>query len=296
MTNFERPVARELVHRQSTSEVLPTDFETLSTDCFEVSLQWPRRHGFFNTLTPGSAIVAESIRQITILACHVGYDVEHSTRFLMTGLGFEILRTSPLGTRGRALELTAIVSGTEVRKTPRGALRSARLNVVLADDEGVIAVGHGDALIAVEAAYQRLRGSSGSERPPAARRLRPIPAWEVGCRSEDDVVLGRTGLGLEVDVDGNHPIFFDHLLDHVPGVALIEACRQAASVALGDPALDLRRFEAEFARVVEFEAPATITSDFTGTGVKFEIRQVGVTAMAAEATVSASASAVVAAG
>ncbi len=136
MPSFERPVARELVHRQSTSEVLPTDFEVRASDEFSVALQWPRRHGFFSTRPPDSAIIAETIRQVTILTCHLGYDVPLDARFLMTGLGFEQLGTSPRHVSGEALELNAFVSCVDVRRTLRGELRSVQMNIELAGRDG----------------------------------------------------------------------------------------------------------------------------------------------------------------
>ncbi len=121
----------------------------------------------------------------------------------------------------------------------------------------------------------------------------PVAANEVGRGSADDVVVGRTGLGLEVDVDGRHPIFFDHLLDHIPGVALIEACKQALCLELGDPAAELRDYEAEFLRVVEFDIPAVISADVTGANANFTVYQRGVASMVASAKISSSAGAAV---
>jgi 2-oxo-3-(phosphooxy)propyl 3-oxoalkanoate synthase len=287
--SFDRPVARNLVHRESTSEVLPTDFAVRSADRFEVALQWPRRHAFFRSAPADSAIVAESIRQVTILICHLGYDVPLGTRFLMTGLGFDVRPDNDAALLpGHALELSARVRGIDVRRTARGALRSVRLDMEFVGAGGVVASGHGDALLADEPTYARMRGTNAHASPPLAQTLPRVAPDAVGRSALEDVVVARTAEGLTIDVDGNHPFFFDHLLDHVPGVALIEACRQAACLLMADPAVDLAAFEAEFNRMVEFGPSATIAVDVVDSGARFQVVQSGSLALDASAVITSS--------
>ncbi|BDZ54708.1 AfsA-related hotdog domain-containing protein [Agromyces marinus] len=218
------------MHRQSTSEVWPTDFEPKGQDSFRVALQWPRSHAFLTTLPPDSAVMAETIRQVTILTCHLGYDVPLDSRFLMTGLGFEFRSTERGAGEWRALEVTARVQGSDVRRTARGELRSARMNVDIVGPDGVIAVGHGDALLAGVPAYRRMRGPNADATPPR-RTIDPVSPARVGRTRTADVTILETDAGLEVQLDHSHPVFFEHSLDHVPGVALIEACKQAACIS-----------------------------------------------------------------
>ena len=287
MLSFERPVARALVHRQATSEVFPTDFMQTGENEFVVALQWPRRHTYFTAVLPDSSIVTETIRQITILACHLGYDVPTSQKFLMTGLGFELGGERLPTADGKAIELYARVAATDVKRTPRGELRSADFNIELrGPDDIAIAEGHGDALIASPELYSRMRGPNKNATPPWSRASPLIDARSVGRRCQEDVLLVSTGRAFEIDVDRRHPIFFDHLLDHVPGIALIEACRQVAQVQSGDQSVELRRFEGDFLRVVEFAGPATITVHRARDEAVFEVAQATGLALRASATLA----------
>ncbi|MCM3657802.1 hypothetical protein M3147_11115 [Agromyces mediolanus] len=290
MLSFDQAVPRRLVHRKSTSEVLPTDFVRWGEHEYVAALQWPRRHGYFEPELPGSALVTETIRQLTILACHEGFGVPLDHRFLMTGLGFALLRRPLPAAAGSATELHATVRATRLVRTPAGAFRSARFEISLgASTGGTLATGHGDALVVGPAAYARLRGERAGSTPPLGRRGPLVPAAAVGRRDDEDVLLVDGDGGLELDVDRRHPVFYDHLLDHVPGAALIEACRQAARLEAADPRLELTRFEADFRRIVEFDAPAGISAVVRGERADFEIRQGRRVAMRAEATLASGA-------
>ncbi|MFK4731276.1 ScbA/BarX family gamma-butyrolactone biosynthesis protein [Agromyces mediolanus] len=287
MLSFDQAVPRRLVHRKSTSEVLPTDFVRWGDREYIAGLQWPRRHGFFDAAARDSALVTESIRQLTILTCHRGFDVPFDHRFLMTGLGFAVHGAPRTARPDSAIELHGTVRAVRLGRTPRGALRSARFDIVLRTPDGsTVASGHGDALVVGPAAYARIRGERAGSPPPSARRGPLVPPAAVGRTADEDVLLLRSDGGLEIDVDRGHPIFSDHPLDHVPGAALIEACRQAARVEAGDPGLELAEFEGGFRRLVEFDAPAAIRLSSRAGRTSFEITQRGRTAMTAEATLA----------
>lgn len=285
MLSFDRTVPRRLVHRRSTSEVLPTDFVRWGEHEYIAALQWPRRHSYFESELPGSALVTETVRQLTILACHEGFGVPLEHRFLMTGLGFALLRTPLAARAGSAAELHATVRATRLVRTPGGAFRSARFEISIGEPTGgAVAAGHGDALVIGPAAYARLRSGRAGTTPPLRRRSPLVPAAAVGRLLEQDVLLIDGDGALTLDVDRRHPVFYDHLLDHVPGAALIEACRQAARLEAADPRLELGRFEGEFDRIVEFDPPATVHATIRGEQAAFEIRQGRRVAMRAEAT------------
>ncbi|WP_260845011.1 AfsA-related hotdog domain-containing protein [Streptomyces sp. SLBN-31] len=57
--------------------------------------------------------------------------------------------------------------------------------------------------------------------------------------SPTDVVLSPLGQPhrWQLRVDTRHPVLFDHIVDHVPGMLLIEAARQAATATLGHTTL-----------------------------------------------------------
>nr|WP_248002016.1 AfsA-related hotdog domain-containing protein [Streptomyces sp. RPA4-2] len=59
-------------------------------------------------------------------------------------------------------------------------------------------------------------------------------------------------------MDTAHPTFFDHPVDHIPGMVLLEAARQAALVSTGMPDALLLGLKSNFARYAEFDAPCWI--------------------------------------
>lgn len=82
---FHARVGRELVHRLAVSEVFLTGVQRHSDTEFRVFAQWPRWHVFygFRDGRVDSAIVAETLRQLTVLIAHTGLGVPLGQQFLM---------------------------------------------------------------------------------------------------------------------------------------------------------------------------------------------------------------------
>lgn len=274
---FDRPVARQLVHRVSTAEVFPTDFRPGTDGAFLAGLQWPRGHGFYRLEPLDSALVVESIRQLTILTVHLAFGVPVGLPFVMTGLGFSVRHALRLES-GQPVEVGAELSLTRVRRTPAGALRSVRVHAELTQNGAPIAGGYGDALTLTSAQYARIRGRYHGARPrPVTRPMGPSPE-EVGRLAERDVTVRQGVLGLEVVADPASPILFDHLVDHVPGAAVIESCLQAVRLRTGDPHADFREFDATFHRMIEFDAPSMLDVSI-GDVCRFAVNQGGQTCL-----------------
>jgi hypothetical protein len=75
-----------------------------------------------------------------------------------------------------------------------------------------------------------------------------------------DVVLSPTDARNRwlLRADTRHPVLFEHAVDHVPGMVLIEAARQATAVALDRPHYLPVNLACEFARYTELAQPCTI--------------------------------------
>ncbi len=102
-----------------------------------------------------------------------------------------------------------------------------------------------------------------------------MPAGLVGRHDPRDVVLGTPGEerpsgadGLNADwaygswqlrIDRGHPVLFDHPVDHVPGMALLEAARQAAQ-ALSPARVLPVMVDSKYYKYVELAAPCWITA------------------------------------
>ncbi len=235
-------------------------------------------------------LIAETIRQVGALIAHAKFDVPLGHHFLMWDLSYAALpdtlaagpaptdlilrvRCHDLTRRGK--QLSSLRYGAEVW---RGATR--------------IAVGSAGYNCTSPAVYRRIRG----DRPLAISvpLAPPVDPGTVGRTRSADVVLtdpvtpepparpsrnasvtdltarvagrsGATGPGSRrrwpLRVDTAHPVFFDHPVDHVPGMLLLEAARQAAQAALGPDPVQPVAIESTFERYAELTLPCWIEAE-----------------------------------
>ncbi|MDP9904603.1 ScbA/BarX family gamma-butyrolactone biosynthesis protein [Arthrobacter bambusae] len=253
-SDFSSPVDRKLVHRRSVSEVFLTGIEPAGDNSYKLSAQWPRWHVFYGSLSRGfdSALVVETLRQLTVLIAHTQLDVPLGMRFLMSEM-FVSMAPNAVRDTSRPAEVTIQVRVSDVRQS-RSAVTYFQTTATFLVDGIRIAGGRAGARIVDPVVYDRFR--SGRETTVETSRVAPVSPAMVGHGSAWNVVLGRnTGKSrwpLRVDV--SNPVLFDHPLDHVPGVVLIEAVRQALRLQLMNPALDFAFFDAQFMSVVELGA------------------------------------------
>ncbi|MFI1888403.1 ScbA/BarX family gamma-butyrolactone biosynthesis protein [Streptomyces jumonjinensis] len=273
--NLTTTVPREYVHRAAVSEVFLTRWEPWEpggADCFTVTAQWPRGHALF---TPSGGyqdplLLAESVRQTGTLLAHAEYGVAFGHQFLMRSLSFSAapgaLTTGPAPTE---VELR-VTCHDMVRRAGRLAGMSYRVTLVR---DGVRAATAEAAFsCASPSVYRRLRGERSTTTtlpvPPG------IPPAVVGRADPRDVVLAAAGPHRrhhqwQFRVDTSHPILFDHPVDHVPGMALIESARQAAHAATGLPDALPVVLDSTFERYADLDAPCWIDAqpgepDLTG--------------------------------
>lgn len=252
-------VPREYVHRASHAEVFLTHCEKLDDTHFLLAGQWPRAHAFFTSLDgafhdPMQA--AETMRQVGLLLAHAEFGVPLGHRFLM----WEQYFTShpehmTIGPRPTDLAITAVC--TDMRwKGSR--LAEFSMEVTLESDSRTIAVGGGRFTCVSPAAYRRLR--SGAVSAPAGARPAPAHPADMGRARAADVVLTPTakpGCWL-LNPDPLHPILFDHSADHIPGMVLVEAARQAACGLIAPTRMLTESVSTSFYQYAEFDAPCWI--------------------------------------
>ncbi|HEX9316613.1 MAG TPA: ScbA/BarX family gamma-butyrolactone biosynthesis protein [Actinomycetota bacterium] len=243
--NWSRPLPEELVHRSAKSEVFITSVSREGDDAFLLAARWPRDHTFYH---PDEAdrhdpmLIAETMRQAGILVAHAGYDVPFGTQFIMADISFYLINPAALIVEKDHPGLVVSLSCSEVIRRG-GMLRRARFHVGLLRDGARFAYGSGLLVCIPAGAYEKLRARRVLSPPsprPALPRLNPAV---VGRRWEGDVLLcdgpgwrrGSSSASWRVQVDPDHPAFFDHPLDHLPGMVQLETFRQAA-LALTTPA------------------------------------------------------------
>ncbi|KAF5996078.1 MULTISPECIES: ScbA/BarX family gamma-butyrolactone biosynthesis protein [Streptomyces] len=261
-------VPREYVHRAAVSEVLLTGWEAAAEpagpdpDEFAVSAQWPRSHSFF-TQSGGyqdPMLLIESVRQIGSLLAHAEFGVPFGHQFLMWDMFFS---TSP-----ELLVADAVPTEVELRTVCRDIVRRGRVlggmryDVTVLRDGRALATAGAAFSCTSPAVHRRLRAG----RPTTSDRVVPpaIDPAAVGHSDDRHVLLAEPGSACgsgdrwELRVDTAHPTFFDHPVDHIPGMVLLEAARQAALVSTGMPDALLLGLKSNFARYAEFDAPCWI--------------------------------------
>ncbi|MFE2286527.1 ScbA/BarX family gamma-butyrolactone biosynthesis protein [Streptomyces sp. NPDC059443] len=286
-------VPREYVHRAAVSEVLLTGWEPAADsppphptdhpahhgglasagppggpaghhDSFVVRSQWPRGHSLFSQ-TDGyqdPMLLIESVRQIGSLLSHAEFEVPFGHQFLMWDMSFS---TTP-----ELLMAGPAPAEVELRTVCRDVVRRGRTLAGMRYD--VTALVDGVALATAGAAFsctspavhRRLRGDrpTGTDRVPGL----PIDPALIGRTDTAHVVLAEDPTAVrdhqwELRVDSTHPIFFDHPVDHVPGMVLLEAARQAAHASTGLPDALVLGLDSNFARYVELDEPCRIEAN-----------------------------------
>lgn len=270
-------VPKEFVHRASVAEVMLTDWERLDGHRFTVTAQWPRGHSFYANVDGchDPLIAAETIRQTGLLLAHAEFGVPLDHHLLVGELDVTVRPTHfRVGRTPAALRLDVTCSEVEER---RGALTSCRVDVEIRREGRLAATGGGSFTCIGPKIYQRLRAAKilNGPRGPAVSPAVPESPRAVGRTAPTDVVLSPTAEPgrWHLRVDTRHPVLFDHPVDHVPGMLLLEAARQAATATLGHVSLPLA-ITSEFTRYVE-----------VGTACVIEARRLPASGTAHEETV-----------
>ncbi|MCT4356215.1 A-factor biosynthesis protein [Streptomyces sp. Je 1-79] len=225
----------------------------------QVCAQWPRGHSYYGPVSGrwhDPMIFAETIRQACMLLGHQSLGIPMGHNFLTTTHSFAVTAEGARLSDHPADVLLEVALHDIVR---RGRNVSSFACSIKAHRDGEpIGVGGSAGSCVPPAVYRRLRGERLGAAP--CRDIPPPVAPElVGRRNASDVVLSRVdGEVCRLRFDTSHPILFDHPVDHVPGMVVMEAARQAAILTTGLPAGLLLACSAHFRRYVEFDSPCLV--------------------------------------
>ncbi|MFK0295317.1 ScbA/BarX family gamma-butyrolactone biosynthesis protein [Streptomyces sp. NPDC090442] len=238
--SWSRTVERELVHRTSVAEVLLTDVRPApAADTFDAAACWPRAHTTFPRTGPqrhSPLILVETLRQLGLYVPLRFYGVPAACHAIITDLYFQLSPEAEPPAAPGATEITCRARASGVRRTPDGTVTGLRLDVDFAAGGAVFGRGGGGVRFVPGAGYAALRARGTAGTPPPAP---PPPAHRPGVAAltvnhAQDAVLALDGDGLLVaPADPLHPFLFDHPTDHVPGMVLLEAARQAVAYRTG---------------------------------------------------------------
>ncbi|MFE5771001.1 ScbA/BarX family gamma-butyrolactone biosynthesis protein [Streptomyces sp. NPDC056485] len=255
-------VPKELVHRASVAEVLLTDWQRLDDTHFELTAQWPRGHSFFTPVADGHhdpLIGCETIRQIGMLLGHAEFGVPLGHQFIVWDIDISVRpQHLRVGWAPAALDIEVVC--TEVKRRGKN-LSGLRFEAVLRREGHVVATGGGSFSCMPPGVYQRVRGGHNLGGDWYQLPLiSPAAPQSVGRMSPMDVVLSPTSEPdlWQLRVDTRHPILFEHAVDHVPGMVLLEAARQATASVLGRSSYLPLAIAGEFNRYAELDSPCMI--------------------------------------
>ncbi|WMX45693.1 ScbA/BarX family gamma-butyrolactone biosynthesis protein [Streptomyces roseicoloratus] len=256
-------VAQRHTHKTNPDEVLLTEWERTGEHAFLVRANWPRSHAFYTARNGlhDPMLLSETVRQALPLLSHVGYDIPLGHQLLWHDFRWE-LEPSALLVAGRTSEVELHVTCSEL-KYRRGRAASMLLTAHVYREGRALARTRTRFAIQDRAIYERLRGQYADIELANARALPPappVPAPAVGRSRAADVALspvGRPNRWL-LRVDTGHPILFDHRVDHVPGMLLLEASRQAAQAMAAPRSSVIVGMDSAFIRYAELDAPCRI--------------------------------------
>ncbi|MFE9771232.1 ScbA/BarX family gamma-butyrolactone biosynthesis protein [Streptomyces sp. NPDC005931] len=264
-----RRVTPELAHRPRPSDVFPLEWVRISDHRFRVTAGWPDDHCFFgpvDDLHQDPMIVGETLRQTSMALAHAEFGAPLDTHFVMWdmevgGDPYALLRADA----GEPVTVDVVCS--EVRRRGRG-LNSMRTTMEFHRAGRLVARGTGSTGCTSPAAYRRLRERQLAAVGTRIPLLPGVPPESVGRGRAEDVVLApadRPGLW-RLRVDTGHPVLFPRPNDHVPGMVLFEAARQAATAASGTRPFLPSDMAVSFRRYTELDSPCWIEADVLDKG------------------------------
>ncbi|MFF2045443.1 ScbA/BarX family gamma-butyrolactone biosynthesis protein [Kitasatospora sp. NPDC058170] len=281
-------VPKEYVHRACHAEVFLTGCRQQDDTTFTVTAQWPRAHTFFTSpdgVRHDPLQTAETVRQVGLYLAHTQFGVPLDHHFLMWDLGYTTRpRQLSIGAAPTDLTITA-----EVTAQPRKTRTTVdfMLTTTLLRGDHVAATGYTKFTTVPPATYRRLRGpqraahqdphpdplappmsqpmSQLTSQPMSQPEPMPLAPGTVGRIDPRDVILAPTG---EPDTwrltpNPRHPILFDHANDHIPGMVLLEAARQATNALTTPTTITPTGAAITYHRYAEHDQPTVVTARFT---------------------------------
>ncbi|MBX9361439.1 ScbA protein [Streptomyces sp. WAC04114] len=257
-------VTKELAHRTTETDVFPARWVRISGTRFRFTAHWPATHPFFGPVDDrhqDPMVVGETLRQASMVLAHAEFGAPADTHFVMWDLTVHVDPSALLlAEAAEPVEFDVVCS--EVRRRGRG-LHSMRTTMEFRRAGRLVARGTGSTACTSPRAYRRLRADRLNALDTPVPLLPGISPRTAGRTRADDVVLApadRPGVW-HLRVDIGHPVFFPRPNDHVPGMVLFEAARQAATAASGlHPFLPIT-MTAGFNRYAELHSPCRIETE-----------------------------------
>jgi hypothetical protein len=231
---WDQTIDRGLVHRNSVAEVLLTDLVKHGDTTFAVAAQWPRSHRVYRPDQLGRhdpMLLLETVRQTGLAVSHFGFGVTSEQRSVMRDVGFQLdPRVEPRGLLSATNVAILVECENVISRGP--VLRGMTVRLRFAVDGVEFGTGIGTIRWISAATYAALRARAGDRLDWDQLRWSTAtpPRLSTPTRAAPDSLLAPATTGLELRrlvMPLDHPVYFDHTLDHAPGMLLIDAVWQA---------------------------------------------------------------------
>ncbi|MGA5002362.1 ScbA/BarX family gamma-butyrolactone biosynthesis protein [Streptomyces arboris] len=251
-------VPKEHAHLQDEDAVLVKDCTRLRDGAYSLTALWPASEA---ALPYDPRILTQLIRQGGLSVAHADYGVPLTHQTLLHHLNYQVVPGFQVS-RDRPSPVTVEVLVRRVTGRPtRGGGLDMNINII---DNGVTVARSETRFGWISpTAYRRLRGD---------RQTVDWAAWDVpppvdpACvRHSDatDVILSPTEFPnrWQLRNETANTLLFDHPVDHVPGLALIEAAHQAAYALDSTAYFEPTGVTIDFTRYVEFDTPCWVEAE-----------------------------------
>ncbi|MEU9233622.1 ScbA/BarX family gamma-butyrolactone biosynthesis protein [Streptomyces subrutilus] len=261
-------VPKELVHRAAVAEVMLTGWRREDDTRFRVQAQWPRSHSFFVPIDGeyhDPLMITETIRQAGVLLSHTEFGVPLGYQFLVREIGLTV--------HPEYLEIDHAPASVEIEVTCFDMKRRGdrfggmTYDAVVRREGQIVATGRISFTCVSQAVYERVRPQrvfEADHRPVALTA--PTAPQNVGRTSPADVVLSPIGHSNRwlLRLNTRHPVLFDHPVDHVPGMLLLEAARQGAAAVLNRSSFLPLSVRTEYKQYTELDEPCFVEAHRLG--------------------------------
>ncbi|MGW1374399.1 ScbA/BarX family gamma-butyrolactone biosynthesis protein [Streptomyces sp. NPDC002446] len=253
-------VPKEFVHLRYGDSVLLTGWHCTGAMEFQVTARWPAPdsgvpgRGFRS----GSMKAAQTVRQAGLLLAHAefGAPLSHAVLLRTFDFAFDLERLE--AEKKPATLILKVLC--EITKSRGSSISGLRMTMSIHHEGQQV----GTAATSFEwippGVYRRLRGVHAEavrDQPPLPA---PVPPAQVDCATDVEVALTPTdkaGRWL-LRSDFRNTALYDHPVDHVPGLVLIEAAQQAARLVTSRGTFRPSAVTTVFDRYVEFDSPCWI--------------------------------------
>ncbi|ARF59127.1 ScbA/BarX family gamma-butyrolactone biosynthesis protein [Streptomyces gilvosporeus] len=259
-TGHSPRVPKEFVHLRYDDSVLVTDWHRTGAMNFRVTAIWPA----LDRGAPGRGFrswamqAAQMVRQTGLLLAHAefGAPLTHAVLLRTFDFAFDVERLEA-ERKPTSLVLDVVCEITKSRGRSISGLRMTMSIHCAGRQVGTAATGFEWIPPGV---YRRLRGVHAEAVRDQAPLPAPVPPAQVDCTADVEVVLTPTDTAGRWLLRGDfrNTALYDHPVDHVPGLVMIEAAQQAARLVTAHRTFRPSALTTVFERYVEFDSPCWI--------------------------------------